>query len=226
MRRTTVRDVMTTAVVSVSPDAPFTEVARELYGNAVRAVPVVDADGRLLGVVSEGDLLRTVERAGDDQAHGLRSRFAQRRDAAGRTTAGELMSAPAVTAGADLSIARAARIMHDRSLGWLPVVDVDDRVIGVVGRSDLLTVFLREDAEIRGEVADEVLRDTLHLAPGRVEVQVDDGVVTLAGTVGTRADARLAVRFAERLEGVVGVVDRLTYEVDERVADSAVAPLY
>ena len=114
--------------------------------------------------------------------------------------------------------------MRQHRLGWLPVVD-DGRLVGVLGRSDLLTVFSRPDDEIRDEVADEVFAGMLLVDPRQVQIAVDGGVVTLSGQLDTRADAQLAARFVERLEGVVAVVDRLTYRYDERLADTKTAPL-
>jgi osmotically-inducible protein OsmY len=98
-------------------------------------------------------------------------------------------------------------------------------VVGVLGRSDLLRVSSRPDGEIRNEVADEVLGRMLLVDPRRVAIGVDRGVVTLTGELDIRADTEMAVRFVERLEGVVAVVDRLTYRYDERLADSNIAPL-
>jgi len=231
MRRSAVRDVMTTSVLSVPVDATFAEVARTLFAGGVRAVPVLDSDGRLRGVVSEGDLLATAERG--DPLPGqsgpwqrlLRRRHAAETGRAGATTAAGLMTAPVTTIGPDATVAQAARCMREHRLGWLPVVVGDGRVVGVLGRSDLLTVFSRPDAEIRDEVEDEVFGRMLLVDPHRVTIGVDAGVVTLAGQLDTRADTELAVRFVERLEGVVAVVDHLTYHFDERLADSDIAPL-
>jgi CBS-domain-containing membrane protein len=232
MRRTTVRDVMTTNVLSVGPEAPFRLIATTLFAGAVRAVPVLDADGLLLGVISEADLLAGAERLDPVPDHPWwrhRPRHTGRpgpEGKAGGSTARELMSAPAVTVAPTATVAAAARAMREQSLSWLPVTDAQGRVVGVLGRSDLLAVFLRDDAAIRSEVVDVVLRGMLLVDPMRVSVGVVDGVVTVAGQLDTRTDAVLAVRFIERLEGVVGVVDRLTYAVDAHDSDLDVAPLY
>ncbi len=228
-RRTTVSDVMTSGVLSVGPAAHFTEIAAVLFTGAVRAVPVLDGDGRLLGVVSEADLLVTVEREEPaDGRHRWRPRHTQRPGPvakAGARTARELMSAPAVTVAPDTTLARAARTMRERGLSWLPVVDTDGRVAGVLGRSDLLSVFMRDDAAIRAEVVEGVLLQTMLIDPVRVAVGVEDGVVTLTGELDTHMDAELAVRFVERVEGVVDVVDRLSWRVDDRVVAPWVEPL-
>jgi CBS domain-containing protein len=135
------------------------------------------------------------------------------------------MTTPVTTIGPRASVAHAARCMREHGLGWLPVVEEDGRVVGVLGRSDLLRVFSRPDREIRAEVVDEVLGRILFVDPGRIAVDVDHGVVTLAGQLDLRADAVVAVRLVERIEGVVAVVDRLTYRYDERLADTNIAPL-
>jgi CBS-domain-containing membrane protein len=183
-------------------------------------------------VVSEGDLLATAERGDPVPGHsGPWQRLLRRRHAAatpgraGATTAGELMTTPVTTIDPEASVARAARCMREHRLGWLPVVEDGGRVVGVLGRSDLLRVFSRPDREIRAEVVDEVLGRVLLVDPRRITVDVDGGVVTLGGQLDLRADAQVAVRLVERVEGVVAVVDRLTYRYDERLADTKIAPL-
>ena len=114
--------------------------------------------------------------------------------------------------------------MVERHLRWMPVCDEAGRVLGVISRSDVLAVFLRDDASIRAEIVDEVLGAD---AEG-VQVDVRDGVVTLTGEVATRGDAERLVRVAERVEGVVAVVDHLTYrdeQLADHVASSVVDPL-
>jgi CBS domain-containing protein len=125
------------------------------------------------------------------------------------------MSTAPVTIGPDATVAAAARLMRERGVSWLPVI-ATGRFVGVVGRSDLLTVFLRPDAEIRSEVVEEVLAGMLMVAPGRVAVDVVDGVVTLTGELDTHGDAEVAVEMVRRMEGVVDVVDELTWQVPDR----------
>jgi CBS domain-containing protein len=129
------------------------------------------------------------------------------------------MTTPAVTVEPGSTVARAARAMREHGLAWLPVVERDGRMVGVLGRSDLLSVFDRDDDGIRAEVLVDVLGRLLLVGEERVSVTVIDGVVTLDGELDTRADAELAVRFTERVEGVVAVVDRLHFRVDDRHAD-------
>ena len=119
------------------------------------------------------------------------------------------MTAAAVTVAPDTPLARAARTMRERGLSWLPVVAADGRLAGVLGRSDLLSVFLRDDAAIRAEIVDGVLLETMLIDPSRVSVDVTDGVVTMTGRLDTPRDAELAVRFVESVEGVVDIVNRM-----------------
>ena len=206
MLRTTVSDVMATDVVTASPDASFAELARLLHGAGVRAVPIVDRTGVLMGVVSEADLMASAARP--DTAPGRWRARHVRRDQpeakAGATTAAELMTPFVEAVAPTTTVATAARLMVERHLRWMPVCDAAGCVLGVVSRSDVLSIFLRDDESIRAEIADEVLG-------GRaVQVDVHDGICSLAGEVRSRSDAEGLVRAVERVEGVVAVVDHLT----------------
>ncbi len=217
-QRTTVADVMTTAVVSVPPHAPVPEVASTLLVAAVRAVPVVGDEGDLLGVISEADLMASIAETEPVEHRWWRPRHVHRGVPVARPgarTAGELMSAVLVTIEPDATVAAAARLMREQGVNWLPVV-ADSRLVGVLGRSDLLAVFLRSDAAIRTEIVEDVLVGALATDPSRVAVDVVDGVVTLAGQLDTRIDAEVAVALTSRTEGVVDVVDRLSWQVQDR----------
>ncbi|GAA4547348.1 CBS domain-containing protein [Pseudonocardia xishanensis] len=221
LRRSLVRDVMSTAVVSVEPETTIDEVIRTLTGHAVRAVPVVRGS-RLLGVVSEADLMRGAEHT--DVTGRRHDRAADR-----PTTAGAAMSYPPITIRPDATVAEAARRMRRRHLGWLPVTEFRDGVehlVGVLGRRDVLSVFLRDDAEIRAEIVEVVLPHLAGADAARVRVAVEDGVVTLDGQVSRRGQAVAVVALISRLEGVVGVRDELTFDRDERVTDSIAGPFY
>jgi CBS domain-containing protein len=218
MRHTSVADVMATDLVTASPDASFAHLAKLLHTAGVRAVPIVDEAGVLMGVVSEADLMASAARP--DTAPGRWRARHIRRDQpeakAGATTAAELMTAFAEAVAPTTPVATAARLMVERHFRWLPVCDEAGRVVGVISRSDVLTVFLRDDASTRTEVVDDVLAGT----PGseNVQVEVRDGVVTLSGQVPDRGDGERLVRATERVEGVVAVVDHLAYAVGEAAA--------
>ncbi|GAA4677645.1 CBS domain-containing protein [Pseudonocardia yuanmonensis] len=202
LRRTLVRDVMSTRVVSVGPDTEFDEVARLLALHAVRAVPVLEGT-RLLGVVSEADLLRTAEFG--DPAVPERLRW---RESGRPTSARTLMSTAVVTVRPEASVAEAARRMRERGVGWLAVTEFHgtaEHVVGVVGRTDILGMFLRDDAELRAEIVDGVLRPLLGAAADAVTVEVERGVVTLRGAVPRHGHTSRVAALVGRLEGVVAV---------------------
>lgn len=198
MRHRSVADLMTPEAVVAQRGTAFKEIARLLDEYGITAVPVIDDDGRPVGVVSEADLLRRhTSGAGPDTAEGL-------------------MSSPAVVAHPGWSAVRAARVMEERRIKRLPVVDDGGRLIGVVSRSDLLQLFLRRDRSIQEEIVEDVLAGTLGVSPAAVNVQVDDGRVTLSGTVRQRSLVRIVDRLCRSVDGVVEVVNRLDFDRDDR----------
>ena len=210
-----VRDVMTEGVVSVSPDATLKEVAELLSGHRISGLPVVDGERRVVGVVSEADIVR--REAGDDRTRGvlgwlLLERPPARLDA---RTAGEAMTSPPIVIRPDRDVADAARLMTEQVVNRLPVVDADQRIVGIVTRADLVRVFVRSDEEIARELRDDVLVDTLWIDPASVEITVENGDVALTGEVATKADVRLLAHFASRVPGVVSVRSELRWRVDE-----------
>jgi CBS-domain-containing membrane protein len=217
MRRR-VRDVMTREVVTVDEDTPFKEIAELLADCHISAVPVLDPDGRVVGIVSEADLLLKEENPqgtpGGWPFEGRRRRATRAKAAA--DTAVELMTAPAVTVGPDATVAEAARLLHRHLIKRLPVVDPAGPLVGIVSRADLLKVFLRADDDIAREVREEVLMLAMWVDPDSVTVKVRDGVVTLTGQLERRSLIPIAVSLVYGVDGVVDVVDRLGFEVDDR----------
>ncbi|MEU2076346.1 CBS domain-containing protein [Streptomyces sp. NPDC013489] len=218
MRHRRIDQLMTREVVSVRGDTAFKEIVRTLSEHRVTAAPVVDGEGRVVGVVSEGDLLRkTADQAaapsGMPAVPGLE---AWERAKAGGTRAEELMSAPAVCARPEWTVAEAARLMEVQRVKRLVVVDADDHLLGIVSRRDLLGVFLREDEDIRREIVEEILGETLRLEPTALAVEVRDGRVELSGRLPFRRMAPAAERMCAAVDGVVSVsCTRLTYDVDD-----------
>jgi len=217
MIRWKVSDVMTRSVMSVAEDASFKEIVDVLSERDVSAVPVVDATGRVLGVVSEADLLFKVEFAEQHEVGRLFEGRARRtaREKSAADDASTLMSSPAITVSADTSIVEAAKVMDAEHVKRLPVVETDGRLVGIVSRKDLLTVFLRSDDQIARDVTEEVLRRTLWVAPPEVVADVEDGVVTLRGELERKSLIPIAVRLTRAIPGVVDVIDRLTYYFDD-----------
>jgi len=212
-----VRDVMTREVVTVDEETPFKEITQLLADCHISALPVLDSDGRVVGVVSEADLLLKEELpegpVGGRLFQGRRHRM-ERAKAAG-ATAVELMTSPPITVGPDASLPEAARLLHRHRIKRLPVVDPAGPLLGIVSRADLLKVFLRSDDQIAQEVRREVLLRALWVDPDTVRVEVRDGVVTLTGQLERCSLIPILVSLVHRLDGVVDVVDRLGFEVDD-----------
>ncbi|BFO17553.1 CBS domain-containing protein [Streptomyces sp. KM77-8] len=211
----TVGDVMTRAVVAVGRDTPFKDVVRLIQEWRVSALPVLEGEGRVVGVVSEADLLPKEEFRDSDPDRLTQLRRLSDLARAGALTAGELMSSPAVTVHADATVAQAARVLARLRLKRLPVVDDEGLLRGVVSRVDLLKVFLRPDDEIAGEVRREVVDRLFPSPPAAVGVEVADGVVTLTGRVPDTSLVPVAARAVRAVEGVV--------DVEFRGADEALA---
>jgi CBS domain-containing protein len=224
MKNWTVNEVMTEAVVSVDETASYRDVVDLLIGRRVSAVPVVDAFHHVIGVVSEADLLRKIEYAGDEAPRLFdgRRRRADRGKALAKTAA-HLMSAPPVTVPSGTAIAAAARLLDHEAVKRLPVVDDLGRLIGIVTRADLLKVHLRPDDEIRADVETGVLRRALGDRAGRVAVDVQAGVVTLDGPVERAGTAEEIVRSTRQVPGVVQVVDKVAFDFDDRTIGTGIA---
>jgi CBS domain-containing protein len=216
MTHRTVRDVMTREVVSIREGAAWKEVAELLDSGNISALPVVDAAGRVTGVVSEADLLHKLTYAAE-RAEGPRLFHLHRLDhtkAAG-VVASDVMTSPAITVTPEASIVEAATRMERHGVKRLPVADSAGYLVGVVSRRDLVATFVRPDEDIRAEVRHEVFDRAMMYAEPRATVEVHEGVVTLSGELERRSDVRIAVAVAGRVDGVVDVVNRLGYAFDD-----------
>jgi CBS domain-containing protein len=210
-----VRDVMTTSVVTVDRITPYQEIDRLLIQHRISGMPVLMMGRQVAGVVSEADLLA----AEDERARQARmaattgKRWRLRKRPQVSLTAGNLMTAPAVTIGPDATIPAAARLMNTHHVRRLPVTDANGKLVGIVSRRDLLSVFLRPDDDIAHD-AQQILHETACDDPATVTVTVRHGVVTLAGVIEPAADQhhhliQLAIRMIWDIDGVVDVVNRL-----------------
>jgi predicted transcriptional regulator len=213
-RRHPVLDVMTTEVVTAEPFDGFKEVAKRLYETGVSGLPVVDEDRRVLGVVSEGDLL--VKEGGEHKGSLLHPRKTRRLTGkAEAIVAAQAMTEPAVTITADATVAEAARVMYKKGVKRLPVVDSDGRLLGVVSRHDVIKVFVRSDESIRAEVVEGVLGRDLMIDTLGVLVEVESGIVTVAGQVERRSEIPIITFLVSAMDGVVAVNNALTYRWDD-----------
>jgi CBS domain-containing protein len=216
MRTYTVDDVMTRAVVSVDQGASYRHVVDLLIENRFSAVPVVDAACRVTGVVSESDLLRKIEYAGEDEPRMFegRRRRNERRKALARTAA-DLMSTPPVVVPTGASIAAAARLMDREDVKRLPVVDDLGQLAGIVSRGDLLKIHLRTDEEILSDIETGAVRPFLAEEAATVTVAVVNGAVTLAGRADRRSSMEIVERLCRQVPGVVAVTSTLDYGFDD-----------
>jgi CBS domain-containing protein len=206
-----VRDVMTSRVVAVRSDASFKEMVAKMRESRISAFPVVDGSGHVIGVVSEADFLdKEAEQADIQGVLASLMHFRTHAKAAG-VTADELMTSPAVTVGPDTPVVEAARMMRDRRVKRLPVVNGSGHLIGIISRTDVLGVFLRPDSDIRREVTDEVIPASAAQGPGRFTVAVAGGIVTVAGRPENDSAGRELAEEIRRVEGVVAVQDQLSY---------------
>jgi CBS domain-containing protein len=208
-----VADVMTTQVLTFRPETTLKAVAELLGARGISGAPVVDDAGLVLGVVSEADILAK-ERRPRPQTRVERMLGRERidRKAAART-AGEAMTAPAVTIGADRRVDAAAALMLDRSVNRLPVTDREGLLVGIVTRADLVRAFVHSDEQIEREIHDEVLLHELWLNPEDYALSIQNGEVTITGHTGTDAERDLLVR---RISLVPGVVSVTVNEVAQR----------
>ena len=214
-----VRDVMTGEVVAVRRDASFKEMAARLREYRVSAFPVIDENRRVIGVVSEADLLAKEALAGEHAGipaalTGILHHKDQQK--AEGLTASDLMTHPAVTVRPEDSIEHAARLMYTLQVKRLPVVDAGGYLVGIVSRADLLTVFDRNDEEIHAEIVNDVILREFLIDPALFMVTVADGVVTVMGNPETAELGHRLVAKIRQVRGVVAVRDELTYPPAER----------
>ncbi|MDX3133973.1 CBS domain-containing protein [Streptomyces europaeiscabiei] len=221
-----VSDVMTHKVAAVGRRATFKEIVQLMQDRKVSALPVIEDDGRVVGVVSEADLLPKEEfRDSDPDRYTQLLRLSDLAKAGG-VTAEELMTSPALTVRPDATLAQAARTMARARVRRLPVVDAVGMLEGVVARADLLKVFLRTDEEITEEVGREIVSYLFPPPGSSVHVEVRDGVVKLVGRVRDTSLVPAAARLVRAVEGVVDVRFDLTRpgesaEAAEAYADGA-----
>jgi CBS domain-containing protein len=210
--RCCVRDVMATRAVTVRKNASFKEMIVQMRKSRVSALPVVDDEGRVIGVVSQADMLDKEADLATPGQGPLASalRFGDHEKAAG-VTAAELMTGPPVTAGPDTPLAEAARLMRDHRVKRLPVIDAGGHLIGVVSRGDVLSVFARPDADIQREAAEEMIAESLVADSRRLGVTVHDGIVTLTGHPETPQAGRDLVEAVRHIDGVIAIRDQLSY---------------
>jgi CBS domain-containing protein len=211
--RSRVRHVMTTDVVTVDQITPFKEIARLLVEHHISAAPVLRLGRHVSGVVSEADLIAARDRhAGERKRWTGVLRYGTDRDRYLRLTAAQLMRSPAITTHPDATITSASSLMTTHHVRRLPVVDSDGKLVGLVSRRDLLSVFLVPDADIARQVR-EVLAEALPAEPDAIKVAVHSGIVTLTGhpeSIVDQGKVAAAIDVIWNLDGVVDILDHTT----------------
>jgi CBS-domain-containing membrane protein len=215
MKTWQVSDVMTPDVVAARPDTPYRDVVDLLIGRHVNAVPVIDEDRRVVGVVSESDLLRKIEFVGEGEPRWFERRRREHHHKAAARTAAELMTAPAVTASPATGIRAAARVLDEAGVKQLPVVDYLGRLVGIVTRGDLLKEHVRHDTDVEADVRSAVHEVVLTENAAAVRATVARGVVTLSGQVERWSTKVLVVRLVALVPGVVEVIDDVSFDFDD-----------
>lgn len=217
----TVREAMTGSVVAVRADMPLKDVARLLVQHRISGLPVVDDAGAVLGVVSEADFLMK-EQGADAIPHRPLARLRGESRAARAqlakveaVTAGEAMTAPAVTIEPGQRISEAAAIMTARGLNRLPVVE-DGCLVGIVTRADLVRAYVRSDDELARTIREDVLLRMLWLDPVLFDVKVEDGMVSISGRVERRSTAEMVEHAVRLVPGVVEVAAEVEWSIDDR----------
>ncbi len=213
-------EIMRRTVVTVRPEAPLREVARLLIDHGISGLPVVDASGAVVGVVSEADFVLK-ERGAPERRHRLLDWLfgepdAERADLAKveAATAGEAMTSPAVTIQPETSVRDAARIMTERQINRLPVVEAG-LLVGIVSRADIVRAFVRSDDELRSAIVEEVVRHAMWLDERDIEVAVTNGYARLHGTVERRSDVPILARLVREVPGVIDAEVAVGWRLDD-----------
>ena len=219
-----VKQLMTTEVVSVGPGQPVKEAARIMVDSAVSGLPVIDADGKLVGIVTEADFVAGEAGRRAENRAGL-LRFLLNRQTVGdeELTVSDLMTRDVITVGPDSDHAEAARLMDREGVKRLLVTD-NDRVVGIISRADMLRALTRSDEEITTEIKDHLMRDVLWIDPARVRVESVDGNVMLDGELENRFDVTLLFELVRRVDGVASVNDQLSWQYDNTKGDFTSPP--
>jgi CBS domain-containing protein len=215
-----VGDVMRTAVITVDRQTSYKEIVGLLAANQISGVPVLKMGREVVGVVTEADLIAAQRRTTNRLRAAARQPWWRPWSSSGQhpsLTAGELMTTPAITIGPQATVPAAARLMSMHQLGRLPVVDDEGKLLGIVGRRDLLTVFLRPDEDIAADirrVLDDIVLSGSISGPGEADVAVRNGIVTLTGTLNSKVGPHgdllpLAIRLMWDVDGVVDIIDEL-----------------
>jgi len=215
-----VSELMTEKVLTIGPEAPIKDIAKVLVANGISGLPVCDIEGDVLGVISEADILYKEHDPAEGHIGGPLgwiiegppdSKILIKAEA---LTARQAMTSPAITIAPYESVSYAARVMSERGVNRLPVVQ-NEKLVGIVTRGDLVRAFARTDAELEEELKQDVLQRVMWIDPGKVAVNVENGVAMLTGRLPIRSDVEMLNKLAGRVPGVVAVESTVVWDVDE-----------
>lgn len=221
MKRVVAREIMTSPVITATPETPFREIAMLMLHHRVSGLPVVDDSGRLLGIISEADLIRKEEQPLPQPTivgwHGRSlwlERLVDRHQKATGMTARDLMTENVVTATEETKAHELAHLMLARGVNRIPIVR-EGRVVGIVTRADILKVFVRTDTALAASITQALLHD-LWIDPSALAITCTNGVVAIAGQVDRQSDKEFIIKWVKSVDGVVGLnADGLTYRIDD-----------
>jgi CBS domain-containing protein len=196
-------DLMTSDVITASPDTPIKAAARLMVRNKVSGLPVVDEDTKVVGIITEADFLR------------LEVAREEAEDPKPVERVEQVMNRSVLTITPDATVTEAARTMVVNDINRLPVTDNNGKSLGIISRLDVVAAFTRPDEIIEDEIREDLLRRVLFVDPDDISVDVTNGLVTFSGEIGTRNEARLLAELARRLDGVIKVANDLTWRLDD-----------
>ncbi len=211
-----VLDLMTTEVVTVTPGMSLKEAARTMTDLGVSGLPVLDDQGRIVGIITEADFLAREAGRAEPRRRRLLDALFNEPQVAEAENVEQAMTLDPVVIYPEASLTEAARVMVNHGVKRLPVVDAEGKLRGVISRADVVAAFTRPDDVIEDEIREDVIRRILFLEDGAVDVKVADGIVTLRGTVPTKSDARLLEELTRRLDGVVRLDAGVEFEIDDQ----------
>ncbi len=221
-----VLDLMATDPIQVRPETTLRDAARLMVEARISGLPVTDEAGSLLGLVTEADFLRKEVDRGEIMDTGLLGILFNNRDSlAEAETVGEVMATDLYTISPDATLVEAARAMTTHAVKRLPVVDREEKLLGVIARSDIVAAFTRPDELIEDELKEDVMRRLLFLDPSLVDMEVKGGVVRIDGELPTRSDVRLLEAMVQRTDGVIRAELELTWKVDDTQVPVERSPL-
>jgi CBS domain-containing protein len=221
MRHVRARDIMSSPVVTAGPETPVRRIVELMLRSRVSGLPIVDDDRRVLGVVTEADLLEKEDQPAPMPPllswHGrslrLERMLSRYRKATG-TVARDVMTENIITAAEDTEVHELAHLMLRHNINRVLILR-DGQLSGIVTRADVLKVFLRSDESILQTIRETLARE-LYIDPAPLTLASADGIVTVTGTVDRHSDWALVTKWIRSVDGVVAVrADELTYRIDD-----------